>query len=451
MNEQQLADLFSEQLDRLLEGEASTLPPEAGELQELLEIIGQPISQVQFQASPTAQAAFQSQLTGWFGPVNGAIPMTILGLTKAWFVTILITIITVVFGGGLVALVITSILVFRPVSQLPASPTATVTVAATVPATPVASPSVTVTAIPTITVTVPSTLTVTPQPTVAPTVVISGTPVGIPAGQFPTLIFVNHLQLISLCQGFYVTQQTLVNYGQTPVTDAAMDWEVIEGDDLVDQVIFNSPDLEGNDDAPIGAPDSTVTDDSPIPDDSYFHPIPGGQKVKVDIKVKVKDKWWKQENGTEIKVKISIKHKGSPHGSKHHQIVTIVKQGAQWVTLKGFAHVHSDKTLLVDGNIVTLNSCTGLPLTLPPGAQVEIVGILQPDGTFIAINIIVININIIVGDLDSGVPTGGGSSGDDDGGSKGGGSKGGGKGGSKGGGSKGGSKGGGSKGGSGGS
>jgi uncharacterized membrane protein YgcG len=437
MNEQQLADLFSEQLDHLLQGEASMLPPEAGELQELLEIIGQPISQVQFQASPTAQAAFQSQLTGWFGPANGGVPMTILGLTKAWFVTILITIITVGLGGGFVALIITSILIFGPVSQVPASPTPNGTVAATVSATPVVSPTGTVTA------TVVATT--TPQPTVTSTVVISGTPVVIIPGQFPTLIFVNHLQLISLCQGFYITQQTLVNYGQAPVTNGALDWEVIEGDDLVDQVIFNSPDLEGNDDD--DATPTGVTDDAPIPSESYFQPIPAGQKVKVDIKVKVKDNWWKQENGTEIKVKISIKGKGAPHASHHHQIVTIVKQGAQWVTLKGFAHVHGNNTLLVDGNTVTINSCTGLPPTLPPGAQVEIIGILQPDGTFIAINIIVININIVI-DMDSGVPTGG-SSGDDDGGSKGGGSKGGGKGGSKGGG-KGGSKGGG-KGGSGGS
>jgi hypothetical protein len=36
MNEQQLADLFSEQLDRLLEREAIDLPPEAGDVPELL-------------------------------------------------------------------------------------------------------------------------------------------------------------------------------------------------------------------------------------------------------------------------------------------------------------------------------------------------------------------------------------------------------------------------------
>lgn len=462
MNEQQLADLFSEQVDRLLQGETPTLPDEAGEVPELLDLIGQPISKIQFQPSPTAQAAFQSQLTGWFGPLNGGSDMAILGLSKVWFITILISIVTVVIGTGLIAVVVTSVFVVtaaRPVMASPTVPaTGTGTIStATVAATPVASStaSVTTTAVatatPTVTATVvatstiTATTTITPQPTVTSTVVVSGTPVFPPIGQIPSLIFITDLSLVSLCQGSYITQRTLVNYSQTTITNAALGWEVIEGPDLVDQVSFTSPDIQGDDD------DNNVSTTGAISNiqanyETLFNPIPAGQKVKIDIKVKVKDNWWKQENGTQIKVKVSVKSKGAPGHSNHHQIITIVKQGSQWVTLKGIAHFQGNQGLLIDGHIVKFNNCTGFPPTLPAGSQVEVIGILQPDGTFIAIHVIIINVTIIVGDFDSGVPVGGGDSdGGSGGGSGGGGSKGGGgKGGSKGGGSKGGSKGGGS-------
>ena len=67
MNEQQLADLFSEQVDHMLDGESTAMPPNVEDLPELLDIVGQATSQTEFQAGSAAQATFQSQLAGWFG------------------------------------------------------------------------------------------------------------------------------------------------------------------------------------------------------------------------------------------------------------------------------------------------------------------------------------------------------------------------------------------------
>jgi hypothetical protein len=81
MNEQELADLFSEQLDRMLLGEEVTVPAEAAELNELLSL-GQQFSQVQFTAGSAATAAFQGQLTTWFGmgmsAAGAGIPKSLL-------------------------------------------------------------------------------------------------------------------------------------------------------------------------------------------------------------------------------------------------------------------------------------------------------------------------------------------------------------------------------------
>jgi hypothetical protein len=89
MNEQQLADLFTEQIDRMLAGETVTTPVE--ELSELLNL-GQQFHQVSFQAGPAAQAAFQGQLAGWFGSIGAAG----LGLSKG----ILLAMIAM-FGTGI--------------------------------------------------------------------------------------------------------------------------------------------------------------------------------------------------------------------------------------------------------------------------------------------------------------------------------------------------------------
>jgi len=311
------------------------------------------------------------------------------------------------------------------------------------------------------TATLTPTATITPSATITPTGVPTGAPGIPPFGNILVLKFKTILNVPVICQGSYQTQQILVNAGGAPVDDAAVVWDIVEGADLVETVNILSPHVVQSAGAP-AVPAANVSATAPaITNFTNLTTIAGHEEVKLDIKVKVNDKWWKQPDGTKIKVKLSIKHKlelhhdddddddddsiGSPGGS---QTIVIVKQGAQWVTIKGRLHPHGNQKFLIDGRIVVINSCTGFPPQLPPGSDVEIIAIILPDGTISVINIIIVNVNVVVIDLDSGVPTGG-SSGGSDGGS-GGGGKGGGKGGSKGGGSKGGSKGGsgGSKGGS---
>jgi uncharacterized membrane protein YgcG len=301
--------------------------------------------------------------------------------------------------------------------------------------------------------------------------VASDTPEAPLTHQPPTLIFRGYIRIPRLCQGAYTIQRSLVNYGDSPVTDASLAWEVIEGAQLVEAVTINPASLmQAGDQAAPGPADSSANQnpDSPaeeISDDpvtfANYADLPSidvEQDLKLKVKVKVKEDWWEASSGTEIKVKLSVKSKldlGREHDGRadhepdrHHrepgQIITIVKQDTKWVTLTGPAHHFDDQSLLVDGHIVALSSCTGLPLELPPGAKVKVIGLLQPDGTFIAINITIINVTIINGDFNSGVPVPGPD--DDDGGSRGGssgGSGGGSRGGSKGGsgGSRGGSKG----------
>jgi hypothetical protein len=259
-------------------------------------------------------------------------------------------------------------------------------------------------------------------------------------------------------------QSTLVNVGNLPINNAALAWEVIEGAELVDTVgitsaslisVANNAVVAANPaSVPVTNPSAVVVTGNPVVAFANFQPISVKQSIKLNINVKVKDDWWKHENKTEIKIKLSIKNKldiHPPHG--HHdqsQIITIVRQNARWVTLTGFPHNFGNNRMLVGGHIVIVNNCTGLPVNWPPGSNIQVIGLLQPNGTFLAINIMVINVNIITGNFNSGVPLPGGNGGG--GGSYGGGGGGGG-GGSKGGGSKGhgggshgGSKGGGSRG-----
>jgi uncharacterized membrane protein YgcG len=305
------------------------------------------------------------------------------------------------------------------------------------------------------TTTLTTTITPTATATITPTSTITPPVAGLP----PTLIFISELRIIQLCQGAYTTQRTLVNYGNLPVTDGAMVWEVIEGAELVETVDIGSDSLEA---AMAGAGGAATVNVADVGDAPYyggfanFQSISVKQKVKLDVKVKVKDAWWDQEDGAEIKVRLSVKNKlklkhefeieqdfklkgriehdddDDDDGSHRDagQIITIVKQGAEWVTLTGPAHLFGHNTLLVNGHLVKINPCTGLPPTLPPGSNVNVIAILLPDGTFSAINITIINVNIVNVNFDSGVPTGGDSDdGDDDGGGGGGGDGGGSKGG----------------------
>jgi hypothetical protein len=236
----------------------------------------------------------------------------------------------------------------------------------------------------------------------------------------PPLVFIGRFHLPHVCAGVYTSQTTLVNIGSGPVDNAALAWEVIEGAALVDTVGFNSANLVSvdDDDTASGADLAAVTS-NPLVGAVDFQPVSVEQEVKLDVKVKVKDDWWKHEGETKIKVKLSVKNKfdRQPHpGHNHHsQIITIVRQDAQWVSLVGFPHNFGENKMLVNGRIVVVNNCTGLPTNWPPGSKIQVVGRLQPDGTFIAINIIIVNINIITGDFNSGVPLPGGGSGGDGG------------------------------------
>lgn len=480
MNEQELADLFSEQLDRMFQGEPASVSAEAGEVQELLTMFGQPAAHHQFQAGAGAQTAFQNQLTNWFGLANGGSPMTILGLSKAWFISIIVTTVIIITGAGLIAVATTSYFIFGPVSVVPASPTAEETATDTPEETATPDPSETATDAPDETTTpVAST---TPDdaddPDASPTADASETP-ETPAPDMPPLVFIGNPQVPVLCQGVYATQSTLVNFGSIPIDDASLVWQVIEGAEWVDGVIPTSPDLDNPDDSDEDAsnqdddsqgdnsneasdentdvdPSLIVISTDPLIVGSYtnFLPVPVEQKIKLDVKVKVKDNWWGAKKGSKIKVKLSIDQKFGDNSRfkykyKAHyktrgpgQIITIVKQDAKWKNLRGVAHPLGNQKYRVDGVTVVTNSCTGLPLTLPAGAFVNVIGWLQPNGTFLAINMNVVNITIINGDFNSGVPLPNGDDDDDDGDGGSGGGGGGGGGGGKGGGGKGGSRGG---------
>lgn len=372
--------------------------------------------------------------------------MTILGLSKVWFISIVVAVVTVITGAGFIAVIATSTLFFArgPIAILPTKPP-TAQATTTVTASPVAST----------TVTPPKTPTMVASAT--PTPIITGTPGIPPIAGVPPLIFINHFHLPRLCAGVYTAQSTLVNVGNTPVDTAALAWEVIEGAELVDTVGFDSANLvqrggsggsggsevdniaaSGADPAAAIGPASAaaVATSNPLIGAVDFRPVSVEQDIKLDVKVKVKDDWWQHHNKTQIKLKLSVKNKfdlqPQPGHGRHSQIITIVRQDAQWVSLVGFPHNLGENRMLVNGHIVVINDCTGLPTNWPPGSKIQVVGWLQPDGTFIAINIIVVNINVITGDFNSGVPLPGDGSG---GSSSGGGNRGGrgGSGGSKGG------------------
>lgn len=69
MNEQEMADLFSAQIDRLLGGESAADLMVDGDSSFLS--LGQQLIEISFQPSPAAQATFQGQLASWFGPGSG--------------------------------------------------------------------------------------------------------------------------------------------------------------------------------------------------------------------------------------------------------------------------------------------------------------------------------------------------------------------------------------------
>jgi hypothetical protein len=166
MNEQQLADLFSQQVDPLLRGEPSNLPSPGNEgLQELISLADE-LSRVQFQASPTAQAAFQSQLENWFGPTSGwknsGLKYGRWNTMSVKLLTVIVSILVTVTTGA-IAVLVAVMVVIRGV--IPGAPPvrATATPVPSLTSTPV--PSATWTLVPTQTVT----STAVPSRTVAAT------------------------------------------------------------------------------------------------------------------------------------------------------------------------------------------------------------------------------------------------------------------------------------------
>jgi hypothetical protein len=96
VNEQQIADVFTQQLDRMLLGQEPALAAEFSDLQELL-TLGEQISRVNFQPDAAMQTAFQSQLATWFGSAPNGVA-TLLGSAKIW---LLIISTVVVIGAAL--------------------------------------------------------------------------------------------------------------------------------------------------------------------------------------------------------------------------------------------------------------------------------------------------------------------------------------------------------------
>jgi len=102
MNEQEMADLFSAQIDRLLGGESAVDLMVDGNSSFLS--LGQQLIEINFQPSPVAQAAFQSQLASWFGPGAG-LAGSLLGGPKMVLLSVGAVLALMSAGLGIVVLI----------------------------------------------------------------------------------------------------------------------------------------------------------------------------------------------------------------------------------------------------------------------------------------------------------------------------------------------------------
>ena len=139
VDEQQVADLFSQQLDRLIAGEAAVEIPGTEDLAQLLSL-GQQLSRVNFQPGLTAQAIFQSQVNGWFEPTGGGVSGALLGLPKNLFLSIA----AAVTGLALVGAAVAGIFLVNSdghQKSVPASPATPVLVTPEVSTPPAVSPT----------------------------------------------------------------------------------------------------------------------------------------------------------------------------------------------------------------------------------------------------------------------------------------------------------------------
>ncbi|MBI1881192.1 MAG: hypothetical protein HYR94_23680 [Chloroflexi bacterium] len=103
MNEQELADLFSTQIDRLLGGEPAVALAVDGHLPLLA--LGQQLTEISFQPSPAAQTAFQSQLASWFGSTGGGLSTTVFGWPKILLLSLGAALMVISAGLGVVVLI----------------------------------------------------------------------------------------------------------------------------------------------------------------------------------------------------------------------------------------------------------------------------------------------------------------------------------------------------------
>ena len=106
MNEQEMADLFSAQIDRLLGGESAVDLAVGGD--SSLFSLGQLLIETNFQPSPAAQATFQSQLASWFGPTGGGLSTSLFGWPKMLLMSM--GAVLVLISAGLSSVVLISLI-----------------------------------------------------------------------------------------------------------------------------------------------------------------------------------------------------------------------------------------------------------------------------------------------------------------------------------------------------
>ncbi len=422
MSEQELADLFSEQIDRMLKGENVNVDEGLEDLPDLFEL-GQGLADISFEASSTAQAAFQTQTTRWLTPAKGDFSM--FGLSRMWLIGIVCTGIFAVITLGIVVTLSLSVFIFDGAPIAIVVPSATSEATATVVSdeddddgddimteTPEAETStVAVTETPEGTVESDS---LTPEPdatddTTDDASVPTSTPEALIVPDDKTIVIVfegDTFGPVRRCGDGY-TAETLATISGGSLDDIDLDWDL----DLASDEEFIE-DIDISTDILLETADDT--------------------RVKVAVEVEMNAAWWGAVTETSIDVEVKAKlSKNRASRNSDDDIttttLTIARTETRVVNLSGYAYFYGDdKTLLVEGDTVILDECSDVPDEFEDGSFIEIVGIDLGDGVFTAITIIVTESTTTIG-LDDLIKSDDDKSSDDD--SDGGGSGGGGSGG----------------------
>lgn len=242
------------------------------------------------------------------------------------------------------------------------------------------------------------------------------------------------LEPIYLCRGAYIVRRTLVNQGGSPLEDGYLRWTVIQGADLVREIRISSTSFvpvaystpEPGESTELDAA-VTITSTGLITGVARLISIQIEQEINLDIEVEVSDLWWEQPDGAEIRLWLGLGREFYRDANRGHgndpdrcdednpgngrrcddqlwgspgQIITIVKQGSNWVILDGLVQPFEEGKLLIDGTVVTLTECSKLPPSFIPGSRVRLIGFIQPDGALVVINLILVDINIVNPDPD---------------------------------------------------